>query len=298
MKRITHLRRVGITAPDPSALGHFYEQTWGLRNVGEQDGAIYLRGTSPEHHIVAIYPDERPRVRSVSLALPDHDAVDEAARELSKRRNITLVAPPAPIDEPGGGYGFRITDAEGRQIELSADVAQHGLAGYQTAIKPTKISHVVLNSARLEDNLELIKDVLGFTLADWTDHMVFLRCNEDHHSIAFAKAPHASLNHVAFEVPTIDDVLRGIEHMHAQGYDVLWGPGRHGPGHNVFAYFLAPNGQVIEYTSDLQRIDQEEEHQPRYWARSDYRITDPWADPNSLFPSSHAREAMLGEPEN
>lgn len=297
MKKITHLRRVGITAPDPAALGRFYEQVWGLKPVAEQDGAVYLRGAGPEHHILAISPGQRPRARFISLGLPDRDAVDEAARELSQRRNLTIAVPPAPLAEPGGGYGFRITDAEGRFIELSADVTPHREADYRATIMPTRLSHVVLNSARLEDNLELITEVLGFRLSDETEHMVFLRCNADHHSLALARAPHASLHHIAFELPTTEDVLRGIQHMHQHGYTVLWGPGRHGPGHNVFGYFLAPNRQVIEYTSDLQRIDDAQEYRPRFWTRQDYRIWDSWADPSSLFPSEQARAAMLGEPE-
>jgi catechol-2,3-dioxygenase len=301
MRRITHLRRVGITAEDPVALARFYEAVWGLHKVGEQNGAVYLRGTGDEHHILAIYPSERSTVRSISLGLPDRDSVDEAHRELSTRRGVTVVDPPATIDEPGGGYGFRLADVDGRLIELSAaDVVVQPVAeplDRKALIRPTKISHVVLNSTQVGVLSELLTDVLGLRLSDETGHMAFFRCNTDHHSVALARAPHASLNHVAFEVPTQDDVLRGIEHMRGHGIPTIWGPGRHGPGDNVFAYFKAPNSQVIEYTSEVQQIEGDE-YVPRFWEPKDYRIRDPWATPDSLQPGEAARKAMLGEAEN
>jgi catechol 2,3-dioxygenase len=35
----------------------------------------------------------------------------------------------------------------------------------------------------------------------------------------------------------------------------VWGPGRHGPGNNTFSYFVAPFGACIEYTAEVQRVD-------------------------------------------
>lgn len=298
MRRITHLRRVGITTPDTASLGRFYSEIWGLEQVAEQDGAVYLRGTGPEHHILAIYPGPRPSVRSLSLGLPDRDAVDEAYGELKGRRGVRVAGPPAPIGEPGGGYGFRIADLDGRALELSADVAPATGPAPAGAIQPGKISHVVLNTPEIGAFAELLTDVLGLRLSDETAAMQFFRCNADHHSVALARAPHGSLNHIAFEVRDTDEVLRGIDHMKGFGVDTIWGPGRHGPGHNVFGYFRAPNGQVIEYTADLQQITNDDEYVARFWEPSDYSIRDAWAAPDSLQPSPEAREAMRGEPES
>jgi catechol 2,3-dioxygenase len=36
---------------------------------------------------------------------------------------------------------------------------------------------------------------------------------------------------------------------------VGWGVGRHGPGNNVFAYFVDPAGFVIEYTAEVLQVD-------------------------------------------
>ena len=297
--RITHLRGVELTDPAPEDVARFYVQVWGLERIPVDGESVYLRGTGPEHHILAIHPGSQTTVRGYRLGLADRAAVDQAAGELRSRPDTRLVAGPGPLDSPGGGYGLRITDPDGREVELSAGVASAGqtvTASGGPPIRPTKVSHVVLNSPNADAYLRLLIDVLGFRVADETEHMVFLKCNLDHHSVAIARAPHASLNHVAFEVPTVDDVLSGIDHMRVHGFETVWGPGRHPQGMNAFGYFLAPNGQVVEYTAEVEQIP-DDELAPRFWVPEDYEVYDDWADVSSLRPTPETRTLMRGVPE-
>ena len=297
--RITHLRGVELTDPAPEDVAGFYEEIWGLDRLDVAGPSVYLRGTGPEHHILSIDRGTQTTVSGYRLGLADRAAVDEAAEELGARPATRIVAGPGPLESPGGGYGLRIIDPDGREIELSAEVTQAGdpvAAPDGPPIRPTKVSHVVLNSPNAEAYLRLLIDVLGFRVADETEHMVFLKCNLDHHSVAIARAPHASLNHVAFEVPTVDDVLAGIDHMRAHGFETIWGPGRHPQGMNAFGYFLAPNGQVVEYTAEVEQIP-DDELSPRFWVPEDYDVYDDWADISSLRPTPETRTLMRGAPE-
>ncbi len=297
--KVTHLRGVELTDPAPEDAAGFYEQVWGLERLDVAGPSVFLRGTGPEHHILAIHPGSQTTVRGYRLGLAGREAVDRAAEELGARPDTRIVSAPAPLDSPGGGYGLRISDPDGREIELSAEVAPAGApaaAGGDPPIRPTKVSHVVLNSPNADAYLRLLIEVLGFRVADETEHMVFLKCNLDHHSVAIARAPHASLNHVAYEVPTVNDVLSGIEHMAAHGFETLWGPGRHPQGMNAFGYFLAPNGQVVEYTAEVEQIP-DDELAPRFWVPEDYEVYDDWADISSLRPTPETRTLMRGVPE-
>ena len=298
MTGVTHLRRVGITSPDPEGLAQFYERVWGLTISGRRDGSIYLRGTGDEHHVLIISPGARPSVRLVGLGLADPATVDETAARLSERPEIRLLSQPRELTEPGGGYAVRLVDPDGRVLELSAAVAPVEPIDSGAAVRPVKLSHVVLNSARSGAFSQLLIDALGFQLADSMPHMRFYRCSADHHSIAITRAPHASLNHIAFEVPSREHVLRGIDNMTAHGFETVWGPGRHGPGNNVFGYFTAPNRQVIEYTAEVEQIPPGEDPPARMWLPEEISVRDPWADPGSARPTARARELMLGEPED
>ena len=100
-------------------------------------------------------------------------------------------------------------------------------------------------------------DVLGFRLSDWLgDFMSFLRCNSWHHRIAILPGP-PCLNHVAYDMLTVDDMMRGIGRLKSHGADIRWGPGRHTAGNNTFSYFTTPNGFAVEYTSELEAVDDE-----------------------------------------
>ena len=54
----------------------------------------------------------------------------------------------------------------------------------------------------------------------------------------------------------MDAVMRGIGRLRDAGHEPVWGPGRHGPGNNVFGYFIAPYGGIVEYTAEVSEVDE------------------------------------------
>ena len=55
----------------------------------------------------------------------------------------------------------------------------------KTPIKVNKIGHLVYEVSDLEASTKFWTEILGFTVSDTNQWgMVFLRCNDDHHSIA------------------------------------------------------------------------------------------------------------------
>src|SRR5204862_2418260 len=137
-------------------------------------------------------------------------------------------------------------------------------------------------------------DCLGFKLTDSSYMMEFLRCSSDHHSVAIFRNNGPSLNHIAYEVPDIDGLMRGAGRLKQNGFNVEWGVGRHGPGDNVFSYFIEPNGLVVEYTTEIQQIDEAEyvPQTPEYWAAFPMR-PDRWGMATAA--SNRLRAAMAGK---
>lgn len=290
---ITHIRHVGIFSPNLAEHVRFYSVVWNLDVVAEESDAVYLRGSSAEHHLLSVHGAGRRGLHHMAFGMRDPRAVDRAAEEL-RSRGIRLVNEPRSLEEPGGGYGLRFVDPEGRCIELSAGVTEHGGSWAKRNVNPSSICHVVLNTTDIDKATELYTR-LGFRISDWSEHqMVFLRCNPKHHVISFNQAPHASLNHVAYLVANVDEVMRGIANLRKHGVEPSWGPGRHGPGNNVFCYFKDPIGYVTEYTADIDYIKDESRHEPKVWPRTPETI-DRWGI--SAPPSAEIRRAMTGEPD-
>lgn len=286
--KVTALRSIDLGVTDVDSTARFYSEIWGLEPVATEGGSVYLRGTGSYHHILALHPNSRTELLSVNLAARDKADVD-GLYERAKAFGITDIEVPASVNEPGGGYGFSLKDREGRVIRiLSGDSGQ--AESDDVADRPRKLSHAVFNSTEVEQATEFFSDVFGFKLSDRTKMMNFIRCNADHHSIALVHGQGPTLNHIAYEMPDLNSVMRGAGRMTDSGYEIEWGVGRHGPGNNVFAYFVGPDNVVIEYTGEVEQVDDNyKTGQPEDWTWPPGRM-DRWGV--SSPPSDRIREAQ------
>jgi len=179
-----------------------------------------------------------------------------AIHDRVRKTNIRRVEAPAHIDEPGGGYGFAFQDPEGRTVRVIAEMAAHS-PEKDDVERPRKLSHCVLNSGDQENAVGFWCDALGVKVIDRTKAMTFINASADHHSVAIVKGSAPTLHHVAFEMPSIDAVMRGGGRLRENGHPIEWGVGRHGPGNNVFAYFCGPEELPLEYTSEMQQVGED-----------------------------------------
>jgi len=284
MARITELRSIELGVPDLERSAEFYQRVWGLEEAASEQDTIYLRGTGTEHHVVTLRQRPKAELLGVHFATSDRTAVT-ALHAKAKAYGADAVSELAELPRvAGGGLGFRFKTPDGLPLAISADVAQHSDLIADRA-RPTKLTHVVLNSARIDEQTAFFQDLLGFRHSDSTDMMEFIRCCADHHSVAYARGNGPSLNHMAYEMPNMDGLMRGAGRMKQNGFNIEWGVGRHGPGNNVFTYFIEPNGFVTEYTTEVEQVDEATylPHTPEYWR---------------TFPGRPCRWNMAGHPSN
>lgn len=294
LRSITGIRNVGLFSNALETQERFYRNVWGLDLVSETPEATYFRGADADPYILSLHGSSRKGLHHVAFAVPTDDDVRTWAAHLESR-SIALVAPPQPLDTPGGGFGLAFRDPEGRRIEISSSVARKADGWLGKACEPISICHVVLNTTDIDGTCAFYTGVLGLRISDWSEHqMVFLRCNPKHHVISFNAASHASVNHVAYLVSDVDHVMRGIATLRKHGIEPSWGPGRHGPGNNIFCYYTDPAGYVAEYTADVQQISDDAAHQPKVWPRVP-EFMDRWGTAGP--PSAAVRSAMAGEPD-
>ena len=262
---ITHLRHVGMAVPDYARAVEFYKNMWGLTPVANDHGVTFFATpASPEQYILRVREDTDKRMDLVAFAAESAQAIDELGDRLGTA-DVKIDRDPGALDTPGGDYGLRFFDPDGRLVEVSADVETREFRALEPRESiPQKLSHVVFNSTDVLATKAFYETHLGFRLSDWLeDMMCFMRTRVDHHILAISQGPHTSLNHVSFEMRGIDEYMRGSGRLIRGGHKPLWGPGRHGAGDNTFTYFLDPSGNVVEYTTELQKIDDSEAWEPR-----------------------------------
>ncbi|MCK9894468.1 VOC family protein [Frankia sp. AgB32] len=294
---ITHLRHVALAVPDYDRQLDFFTSVWGLTPVAQDNGVAFLAAEgSPEQFIVRLRRDTEKRLDLLAFGAATPADVDTLAERLGAA-GVHLVHEPGALATAGGGYGFRFFDVDGRTIEVSADVAtrQHRAIEEGESI-PVRLSHVVVNSPDIARTQAFFEQHLGFALSDELSHpyagdlMKFMRCSPQHHSLAIAKGPHVSLHHASFELRGLDEYMRGTGRALRAGTRMIWGPGRHMAGDNTFSYFLDPHGNTVEYTTELDVVDEDRWH-PTVYDVSQEQNQDQWGTANP-FDEQLAKESF------
>lgn len=263
MSRVTEIRYVGYAVPDLEAERAFYADQWKLVAAGEKDGMVHFAADGGEEaYVVRLRAAADKRIDVIALAADSRADVD-ALHDRIAASGAQIICAPHDLDTLGGGYGFRFFSPDGLPFEISSDVARREpRAITQWEGVPQRISHIVLHSPNHQALVQWFCDVLGFKVSDWLgDFMCFLRCNGAHHRLAILPGP-PCLNHVAYDMPSVDDMMVGINRLRQKGTDIRWGPGRHTAGNNTFSYFTTPTGFAVEYTSELEYVDFER-HEPK-----------------------------------
>jgi catechol 2,3-dioxygenase-like lactoylglutathione lyase family enzyme len=145
----------------------------------------------------------------------------------------------------------------------------------------TKIGHVVLNVTDVARSTKFYTEVMGFKVSDvYTDEiapggMVFFRCNADHHGIAVVgsmpgESPAIELNHIAFEVGTLDEVILARKHLKEHNVKLDF-EGRRRAGAQIAVEFRDPDGHRLEIYWGLDQIGSNDSIRPEeewIWAHS------------------------------
>jgi catechol 2,3-dioxygenase len=285
---VSALRSVALTVPDLTLAEEFFTRTWQLQVVARTDSALYFRGAGSDHHLLALHhAPGAAQILHITLRAHSLDALALAAQRTAAAGGHVL-STTAPLNEPGGGHAVTLADPDGRVFRLVYDDEQQ--EAIDAPDMPMRLAHVVLNSSHVEDTRQFMETALDFSMSDRTRIMAFMRCNNDHHSVALGDTDNNALNHIAFLMPDIDAVMRGGGRMQEAGFPIEWGPGRHGPGDNAFNYFIGPFDVVIEYTAEVEQIDDSyQTGQPSDWTWPPGRV-DQWGI--SPPPSARLKEAQ------
>jgi catechol 2,3-dioxygenase-like lactoylglutathione lyase family enzyme len=285
---ITHLRHIDLAVPDLARQRDFFTGAWGLTAEHGDTGISFLAAEgSPEQYVVRLRQSPDKRIDLIAFGAATAADVDALAAQLAAA-GVHLVNEPGTLQTPGGGYGFRFFDNEGRTVEISSDVAVRAHRRIEEGESvPVRLSHVVINSADPDGTRAFYERHLSFRLSDTLMHprmgkmMWFMRVNAAHHSLAIARGPHPSLHHASFELRGIDEYMRGTGRLLRAGVEKIWGPGRHLAGNNTFSYFLDPHGNTVEYTTELEEIDEDTWH-PHLYDFSEPEVSDQWGTANAM----------------
>lgn len=267
--RHTAVSHLAFTVPDVDAAEQFYTRVLGLvRHEGLDDGGARL-GWGAGHHVLDLLPGPAG-IAHFGFEVRDEDGL--AAVESRLRAAGVDVRPldAGYLDAAiGSASGIETTTPEGTTVHFHTAVQRQGENAGDPGRRPLKYQHVTMGTADLAATVSFFVDVIGFRISDQLadGRFCWLRSDKDHHTLAIVQTGHAGvLDHYSYDLAQWEDFKTWCDRLTELDVDVQWGPGRHGPGNNLFVFFDDPAGNHIELSAEMEKFyDDRVAYVPRRW---------------------------------
>ena len=244
-----HLHHVAFESSDPERLACFYAEAMDMRL--ERIDAAEWRCEGPARRFIARRGAAR-QLAFAGLACRDADGL-EALRARAEDEGLAIEPSPSPYFRDGA---FGVRDPDGNLVCFGLARPQgDGLTGLHAPAQ-----HLTFASLDVEAFRAFYCDRLGFALSDRVLHpdgemaTCFVRSNHEHHTIACFKSDRQGVDHHSYEAGTWNGIRDWCDRFGGLGIELMWGPGRHGPGNNLFAFIADPDGNWIEISAELEVI--------------------------------------------
>ena len=265
------LHHLVLGTPDPEAMARFYDRALGYK-AERIDGLLVARAADRR---LAFVEGEPKTLRCAGFAVPNIGELDRLRRRISDagwpcESGFTAFFSDAVV----------VRDPDGTQLCFGLPRAEPEAEG-AVSRRQARLQHVVMASREPEPIVRFYVEVLGFTLSDNVlDEQgglrtSFLRCSAEHHSFAVFKAPREWFDHHCYEAADWNAIRDCSDHFSAEHIRLQWGPGRHGPGNNLFVFIHDPDGNWVEISAELEIVSHDrplgewphEERTLNYWGQ-------------------------------
>ena len=263
-KRLGHAT---FETPDLERAVDYYTTVIGLRVAGREAGRVFL-ASRMGLLTIALEKGERERCSKLALEISKDITPAEGQKLLT---SVGVGASVATDPHPGVSRILTFKDPKDTTIELFNEWSfMEAEAPKADAVAPYKLGHIAFYCESPQRMVEFYSKVLGCRLSDWVgDYFAFMRCGIDHHTVNFLRGPVRQMQHMAFELRDQSQLVAACDVLGRQGKPLLWGPVRHGPGHNIACYHRNADDQIVELFCDMDVISDEElgYFDPRPWHR-------------------------------
>jgi catechol-2,3-dioxygenase len=252
MQVSAYLHHLHFHTPDVDVMARFYADVMDMEASSGADGSRLVTG--PGRRIL-LSSGPANRLAHAGFAVRDREGLD-GLHQRAKKQRLNPVTVNAPLFSPGA---FAVTDPDDNLIVF-------GLAAEPTG-EPLRlgrlrgpIQRLTLATRNVGAIEEFYAGRLGFGVSDRVVDAagrvttVFMRGNHEHHNIACVVGDRTGVDHHAFEAGAWDTIRDWCDRFATLGVDVIAGPGRHGPGNNLFVCIEDPDKNRIEVSAELEVI--------------------------------------------
>jgi len=260
---VERLLRVVVGVPDPRATAAFLTDGLGFGTCERDDGWHVAcqppYGDAAPETALVLAPAERLSLREVTFACADVGALRARLRD-------------AGVESTQSRDALRFEAPSGLPLACVQDGPPAERLAAGSTLAPRRLGHVNLIADPPAAAASFFAQTLGLRLSEQIgENLYFLRIGSEHHNVGLRGGAEPGLHHLGFEMAGWAAYPAVLDQLAALGHQVEYGPGRHGPGRNVFVYLREPSsGLRLELFCDMVQLD--EGHVPKRWEAGD-RLT-------------------------
>lgn len=258
MINLHDIRYVRLGTRDLEGAVRYARSVLGLQEVRREAGCVYFRSDERDHSVC--YYEGDPADQAVAFDVASDADFDAAAAQLEALRVDLRRGTRDEAEQRRAADFLSFRDPTGNRIELVLRAAQSGRPFHgerHTGID--SFSHVGLCTTDPKRDEAFWTQVCNARVSDRIGDAPLLRIDEVHHKIALFPTHRAGIQHINFQVDSIDDLMRSYYFLKQQGVPIRFGPGRHPTSHAMFLYFAGPDDMIYEYSTGVRKIAPEDE---------------------------------------
>lgn len=251
---VQRLSYVAVDAVDPERLAQDTANIVGSRVVGREGGKV-LMSSNRRHAEYVLHEGDSNSFRRCGLEAVSGSAVDEVADRCRDAGIEVLTRTPslAAIEK-----SVTFQTSEGLVFEVHTPMPEDRSARYHgPGARPACLDHINFTAEDPEKWSREMEKSCGFLLSERTTgyEVSWMRAADGrHHTVAAVKSHAGGLHHLSWEFNAFQDMKSVSDSLIPEERRLVWGPGRHGAGDNIFLYFRDSADFLVECIAEMELI--------------------------------------------
>lgn len=245
------LHHITLESPAPDRLAAFYERAMQMELTGTQEGIL---GSAKGRKIIFV-PGTPKTLACTGFAVASARDIDSLCERLKNASIAYAISAETSVLYQAGAVSFR--DLDGNQLVFGVSVSERD---HPNEVLPARLQHFVVASMHAAELANFYQNVVGFIRSDdvldesGDLRTTFLRCSNEHHSFAVFQTAENRFDHHCYEAGDWGLIRDWSDHFAALDIPVVWGPGRHGPGNNLFLFIHDLDDNWLEISAELEIV--------------------------------------------
>ena len=244
-----YLHHLCFESPNPEKLSDFYGKIMQMKPQPIGTNAWLCSGKNRQ---ILIKEGMKNRLEFAAFSCRDEDGLN-LLKERVKEEGIEVINLQPDLFQ---NDAISIVDQDGHNISFG--LSKPNMNAESVLNGP--LQHLTFSTLNVEKFVDFYVGKLGFCISDRVLHSngnlatCFVRSNHEHHTVACFKSDRIGVDHHSYEAGEWNAIRDWCDHFASMNIELMWGPGRHGPGNNLFVFVEDPDGNWIEISAELEVI--------------------------------------------